>query len=137
MYRLTLGGGAAFWATTFAISLTPIAADYRAAFSISYIPMLVEAMVASLIIAGCVSYPLLRFFDKIPTKGPVLKSVILSLVALCIATITIELGASFLVSDPLYYFLIGEIINVPRFLILGAVVGYLYKWQYGVEAVKK
>ena len=33
---LTLGGGLAFWAATFAFSLLPIAAEFRNAFSISY-----------------------------------------------------------------------------------------------------
>jgi hypothetical protein len=57
--------------------------------------------------------------------------VILSLIALCIATILIEVGASLLVSDALYYFLIGVMINVPRFLLLGIAIGYLYKRLYG------
>ena len=56
---------------------------------------------------------------------------ILSLIALCIATILIEVGASLLVSDALYYFLIGVMINVPRFLLLGIAIGYLYKRLYG------
>jgi len=44
-----------------------------AAFSISYLPLaLVEALVGGLIIACCVSYFLLRFFDKIPTNNPIL-----------------------------------------------------------------
>ena len=38
LFKLTIVGGAAFWATNFAISLTPIAAEYRAALSISYLP---------------------------------------------------------------------------------------------------
>ncbi len=45
LYKLTIGGGVAFWAANFAISRTPIAAEYRSAFSISYLPMaLVEAL---------------------------------------------------------------------------------------------
>ena len=44
--RLALAGGVAFWATTFATSLLPIAAEYRAALSISYLPMvLVKSLV--------------------------------------------------------------------------------------------
>ena len=42
LYQLTFGGGVAFWAANFAISRTPIAAEYRAALSISYFPMLLE-----------------------------------------------------------------------------------------------
>ena len=48
---LTIAGGAAFWLSNFAISRTPIAAEYRAALSISYYPMLLEALIGGLIIA--------------------------------------------------------------------------------------
>ena len=76
LYKLTGAGGAAFWLANFAISRTPIAAEYRAALSISYFPMLLESLLGGLIIGFCVSYFLLRFFDKIPTKNPILKSVV-------------------------------------------------------------
>ena len=75
---LTLVGGLAFWLANFAISRTAIAADYRAALSISYFPMLLEALVGGLIIGLWVSYFLIGFYDRIPTKDPILKSVILS-----------------------------------------------------------
>jgi hypothetical protein len=125
---LAIAGGLAFWAANFAISLTPIAAEYRAALSISYFPMLLEALIGGLIIGCCVSYFLLRFFDKIPTKNPILKSVILSFVALIIVTILIEVPAKFLAptSDTLHYFLIGTIFNVLRILALGIAIGILY-----------
>ena len=68
--KLTVAGGLAFWIVDFAISLSPIAAEYMAAFSISSLPMaLVEALVGGLIIACFVSYFLLRFFDRIPTRA--------------------------------------------------------------------
>lgn len=127
---LAIAGGAAFWVANFAISLTPIAAEYRAALSISYLPMLLESLLGGLIIGFCVSYFLLRFFDKIPTKNPILKSVILSFIVLIIVTILMEGPASFLTSDVLRYFLIGLIFNVLRILALGMVVGYLYKRLY-------
>ena len=85
LYKLTVAGGVAFWITDFAISLSPIASEYMAAFSISYLPLaLVEALVGGLIIGCFVSYFLLRFFEKIPTKNPILKSVILSFTAIVI-----------------------------------------------------
>ncbi len=125
--ELTLAGGAAFWVTNFAISRTPIAAEYRAALSISYLPMIVESLVGGLIIAFCVSYFLVRFFDRIPTRNPILKSVILSLIVLIFATIVLEAPSSYLASsDVLYYFLIGAMFNVLRILALGIAVGYLY-----------
>ena len=131
LYKLTLAGGLAFWVTNFAISLTPIAAEYRAALSISYFPMLLESLLGGLIIGFCVSYFLLRFFDKIPTKNPILKSVILSFIVLIIVTILIRGPSSFLTpSDPLRYFLIGALFNVLRILALGIGIGYLYKRLY-------
>ena len=127
MTLLAVAGGAAFWAANFAISRTPIAAEYRAALSISYYPMLLEALIGGLVIGFCVSYLLLRFFDKLPTKNPILKSVTLSVIVLLIVTILIGGPSSFLAtSDVLRYFLIGTIFNVLRFLALGIAIGYLY-----------
>ena len=124
---LAVAGGAAFWVVNFAISLTPIAAEYRAALSISYFPMLLEALLGGLIIGFCISYFLLRFFDKIPTKDPILKSVILSFIVLIIVTILIGGPSSFLATgDVLRYFLIGTIFNVLRILALGTGIGYLF-----------
>ena len=128
MLVLTLVGGLAFWLANFAISRTAIAADYRAAMSISYYPMLLEALIAGLIIGFGVSYALFRFFDKIPAKDPILKSVILSLVALLIVTILIAGPASFSETNNfLRYFLISTGFNLVRILALGLVVGYLYE----------
>ena len=130
LFKLTIGGGVAFWATTVAISLTPIRAEFRAAFSMDYVQsVLVEGLLGSLIIGCFVSFFLLRFFDKVPTKNPILKSVILSFIALIIATILLEVPGSFLTNtgDVLHVFLIGTLFNVLRFLALGIVIGYLYK----------
>jgi hypothetical protein len=126
---LAIAGGSGFWLANFAISRTPIAAEYRSALSISYLPMLLESLLGGLIIGFCVTYFLLRFFDKIPTRNPILKSVILSFIALIIVTILIEVPASFLTitSDVWRYFLIGAMFNVLRILALGIVIGYLYE----------
>ena len=126
---LAVVGGLAFWATSIATSLLPIAADYRAA-RWSAQTVWVGSLPAGMIIGFFVSFFLLRFFDKIPTKNPILKSVILSFIALVIATILLEAPASFRTSDALYYFLFGTMLNVPRFLVLGIVIGYLYKRLY-------
>jgi hypothetical protein len=121
-------GGLGFWAANFLISLTPIAAEYRAALSIPYLPMLLAALLCGLIIGLCVSYFLLRFFDRIPTKSPILKSLILTFIVLIILTILIEGPSSLFTrtSDTLRYFLIGLVFNVLRILALGTVVGCLY-----------
>ena len=122
-------GGLAFWAITIAISLLPIAAEYRSAFSKANIQTVwVASLPAGLIIGCCVSYFLLRFFDKIPTKNPISKSVIISFIALVITTILNLVPHSFLGQrDVLHYFLIGIMLDAPRFLFLGIVIGYLYK----------
>jgi hypothetical protein len=131
LLKLTIGGGLAFWITTIAISLTPIRAEFRAAFSMDYIQsVLVEGLIGSLIIGFFVSFFLLRFFDKIPTKNPILKSVILSFVPYVINLILLEVAAS-RTSDAQYIFLIGAVLNVPSYLALGIVIGYLYKRLYG------
>jgi hypothetical protein len=129
MLVLAIVGGLAFWVTNFGISLTPIAAEYRAGLSISYFPMLVEALVGGLFIGFGVSFFLLRFFDKIPTKNPLLKSLILSVFALILFTVLLEVPAKFFTNtnNALHYFLIGALFNVLRILALGVVIGYLYK----------
>ena len=124
LYKLTGAGGAAFWITDFVISVSPIAAEYRAAFSISYLPMaLIEALVGGLIIGCCVSYLLLRFFDKIPTKTPIPKALILSFVALVLIEV---LSTLINPSNASVILLIDTGMNVPRFLALGMVIGHLY-----------
>ena len=126
---LAVVGGLAFWATSIATSLLPIAADYRVA-RWSAETVWVGSLPAGMIIGFFVSFFLLRFFDKIPTNDPIPKSVILSLIALVIGTILLEAPASFRTSDALFYFLFGTMLNVPRFLFVGIVIGYLYKRLY-------
>ena len=109
----------------FVISVSPIAAGYRAAFSISNLPMaLVEALVGCLMIGGFVSYFLLRFFEKIPTQNPILKALILSFVAMLMIEVLSTLVNP---SNASVYLLIDTGMNVPRFLALGIVVGHLYE----------
>jgi hypothetical protein len=126
---LLMGGGLAFWAASIAISLLPIAADYRVS-RWSAQTVWVGSLPAGMIIGFLVSFSLLRFFDKIPAKNPIQKSVILSFIALVIATILLEAPASFTTSNVPYYFLFGTMLNVPRFLFVGIVIGILYKRLY-------
>ena len=121
--ELGVVGGAAFWAANLATSLSPIAAQYRAALSISYAPMLLESPIGGLIIGCCVSYFLLRLFDRIPTPSPVLKSLILSFVVLVIIE---ALSTVFDLGYPPADLLLGVGLNLPRFLALGLTIGYLY-----------
>ena len=124
---MAVAGGLAFWSANFAISRTPIAAEYRAALSISYFPMLLESLMGGLMIGFCVSYFLLRFFDRIPTKNPMMKSGILTFIVLILVTILIGGPSSFLATgNVLRYFLISTIFNLLRFLALGIGIGYVY-----------
>lgn len=124
---LSIAGGAAFWLSNFAISRTPIAVEFRSALSISYYPMLFEALIGGMLIGFCVSDFLLRFFDKVPTDNPTLKSIILSIIVLIIVTITIGGPSSFLsTGNILRYFLIGTLFNIIRFLALGISIGFVY-----------
>ena len=133
LVKLTIAGGLGFWVANVAISLTPIAAEYRAALSIAYLPMLLEALIGGLMIGFCVSYCLLRFFDNIPTMNSILKSVLVSFIALISVTLLIEVPAKFLTptSGALRYFLIGALFNVLRILALGIAIGYLYERSNG------
>ncbi|HSQ27572.1 MAG TPA: hypothetical protein VLM80_10660, partial [Anaerolineales bacterium] len=127
---LSLVGGMAFWLANFAISRTPIAAEYRAAMSISYYPMLLESLIGGLVIGLWVSYPLLRFFDRIPVKDPILKSFLLSSIVLVIVTILLGgLSSYYATSNVLRYFIIGTEFNVIRILALGVAIGTSCKWQ--------
>ncbi len=131
---LSLVGGLAFWLANFAISRTSIAADYRAAMSISYYPMLLESLIGGLIIGLLVSIPLLRFYNRIPAKDPILKSVLLSSLLLVIVTIVLGGPSSFLATNNvLQYFIIGTSFNVIRISALGIAIGYVYKRQFGVS----
>jgi NhaP-type Na+/H+ or K+/H+ antiporter len=134
LLRLTVGGGVVFWAITIATSLLPIAAEYRAAYSNwSTQTVWVASLPMGMIIGCCVSYFLLRHFDRIPTKSPIPRSVTLSFIALIIAVVLIDVPQSFLhprPGDALYYFLIGVAFNVARFFSLGIAIGYLYGRLY-------
>lgn len=125
---LALAGGLGFWLANFVISLTPVAAEYRATLSISYIPMLLEALLGGLILASGVSYSLVRFFDRIPTRNPIVKSLQLSFIALVMVTMLIEIPAKLVAptSDAWRCFVIGVTINALRMTALAVVIGHLH-----------
>jgi uncharacterized protein YacL len=129
LLMLAAEGGAAFWITDFVIAVSPITAEYKAAFSISSLPVaLVEALAGGLVIAFCVSFFLLRFFDRIPGKKPIFKALILSFFVMVMIEVFSTLG------DPSHasvYLLLDTGMNAPRFLALGIVVGYLFDKQKG------
>lgn len=125
LLRLAVSGGAAFWIIDFLLSVSPIAPEYMAAFSITNLPVaLAEALVGGIVIGIFVSYFLLRFSDKIPAKNTLVKALILSFAVMVIIEVLSTLG------DPLnasVYLFLDTGMNAPRFLALGLVIGYLYK----------
>jgi CDP-diglyceride synthetase len=133
LFKLTIAGGLAFWVTSVATSLLPIAAEYRAALS-NWSPQAVwvGSVIAGMMIACGVSYFSVRSMGKTPKGAPLLTAVNWSLVALVIATILLDVPRSIHgPSDALYYFLIGLVFNAVRFLVLGMVIGSVLKRQYG------
>ena len=122
--RPTLAGGLAFWVANFAISLTPVAAAYRAAFSIPYWPMTIAALAGGLLIAGCVSGLLLAVQDRLPGGNAIVRSMLLSLMAMGV----IEAFSIRVDIDRLSLFhVIGVAMNVPRFVALGVAIGWLFE----------
>lgn len=127
MIVLALAGGGGFWAANFGISLTPIAAEYRAALSIPYRPMLLAAAIGGLVIGFCLSVASLRLSRRNPAGSPVLRALLLGLAVLVIVTIALEAPASFLrgTPDAVRCLLIGLLFNAVRILALALVIGHL------------
>jgi len=125
---LAVAGATGFWLANLAISLTPIAADYRSGLGISYVPMLVEALVGGLIVGFGVGYCLLRFYDRIPTQGPMGKSLMLSGLSLILLTLLVEVPSKYgtNIADASRYFLIALAFNAIRILALGVTIGYVH-----------
>jgi len=127
LLKLAVAGGMAFWITDFIISVSPIAAEYKAAFSISSLPVaLVEALAGGMVIAFCVSFFLLRFFDRLPGNKTILKALILSFGAMVIFEVFSALGNP---AHTSIYLLLDTGMNAPRFLALGLVIGWLFEKQ--------
>jgi hypothetical protein len=130
LIELSLVGAAFFWVASFAIALLPLADQFRAAASYSYEDVLWGAFPAGFLIALFINYCLHLYSAKVPGSSPVSKSVLLSLAAL----LGIEIAATLLHGgDELYYLSIGTLLSVPRFLVLGTVVGYAYQRRGEVE----
>jgi hypothetical protein len=132
LLQLTLAGGLAFWAANFVTSLLPIAAEYRAARSIAYVPMvLVESLLGGLIVGLLVSFFLLRLYETLPTQSAVVKATVLSGVALVLFTlVTWSAGSVAEPGNASPYLVIGFLLNVPRFGALGVAVGCSYARLY-------
>ena len=124
-WRPAVAGAAAFWSANLVISLTPIAAGYRSALSIAYVPMLVEAAVGGLLIASLVALVLVRHPGRVPGTGPVSRALWLSAGALVLVTVLVEVPSKLRsgVSDPGHWLLVATVFNVIRVLALGVAIG--------------
>lgn len=120
-----LAGAAAFWSANFAISLTPVAADFRSARSISYGPMLVEAAVAGLVVGAAVAFLLNGFADRLPGRSLLGKALMLAAGALLLLTVLVAVPSMLTsdVTEPGHWLLVETVINAIRVLALGVAVG--------------
>jgi hypothetical protein len=127
LLTLTAAGGAAFWITDLLVAVSPMAVAYKAAFSISSLPVaLVGALTGGLVIAFCVSFFLIRFFDRLPGKESIFKALILTFGVMIIIEILSALG------DPAHasvYLLLDTGMNAPRFLALGWMISHVFDMQ--------
>jgi hypothetical protein len=113
--------------------LTPIAAAYRSAISIAYVPMLVEAAVGGLLIASVVVLVLVRYPERVPGTGPMSRALWLSAAALVFLTVFVEVPSKLFsgVSDPGYWLPEATVFNVMRVLALGVAIGLVTRAGQG------
>ena len=72
--------------------------------------------------------PRIKNYSKNANKRDI--SALLGFAALCIDLILVYVAAS-RTDDTLNIFLIGAVLNIPRFLFVGVAIGYLHKRLYG------
>jgi hypothetical protein len=123
---LTVAGAAAFWGTNLLISLTPPAADYRAATHISYAPMLAEALLGGLILSALVSAGVIRLQHHDAVRAPVQTSMLLALAAFVAVSALIELPGKLTTGPdrPWRELAVATAINALRITALGLAIGY-------------
>ena len=85
----------------------------------------------SIIVGGSVSYYLIWYFDKIPSKNPIIKSVILSSLALIMIDGLVML---FYLSNPLNFFLLFVSYEAATFIVAGVVIGFVHVKLYGSQS---
>jgi len=120
-----LAGAAAFWLANLALSATPVAAGYRSAMGIAYVPMLLEAAAGGLVLGGAVAFLLAHHPARIPGSRPLTKAVVLGALALAVVTIVVELPAKLGsgVDDPSRWLVVATVFNAIRILALAVTVG--------------
>lgn len=118
----TLFGGLAFWLGELPTYVIPHDFGFFSrAFSSGG---LASTLVGSFIIALLVCWNYIYYYDRIPTKSPISKSLIVSFNGLGILAI---LGLLVIPDQSLGYYLDHLLRDIPSFLALGYVAGYSYK----------
>jgi len=120
-----VAGGAAFWLANLAISATPVAAGYRVALSIRYVPMLAEAAVGGLVLGGVLAFLLVHHPSKIPGSSLLSKALLLGAVALVVVTVGIEAPSKLTsgVDDPAHWLAVATSFNLIRIIALAVTIG--------------
>lgn len=125
LLRLTVAGAAGFWVANLLISLTPMAAHYRAATHISYAPMLAQALVGGLVLSALVSSAQLRLDNHGAAGAPMRIAMLLALVAFVAVTALVELPGKLTagLAHPWHEFAVATTINALRLTALGLAIG--------------
>ena len=105
----------------------PVAAGYRSALSIPYVPMLLEAAAGVLVVAGPVALLVAQFPDRVPGSGPLRKAMLLAVGALVLLTVLVEVPSKLLsgVADPGHWLLVATVFNAIRLVALGVTIGLI------------
>jgi hypothetical protein len=82
----------------------------------------------SIVVAASVSSNLIWYYDKTPTSNPILKSVILSIIALVIVD---ALEMLIHLDEALNFFLLFVSYEAATFVVAGLVVGFVHMRLYG------
>ena len=122
-YKLAIVGAIAFWLAAAATRL--VVPD---TFGFTPTPLFSAGILFRSVVVGLsVSYYLVLYFDKIPSKSPILKSVILSIIALVIFG---GITTLFYFDEALNFILEYFLYNVAAFAASGVVIGLVYQKLY-------
>ena len=126
-----LAGAAAFWSANLVISLTPIAAGYRSAMSVPYVPMLVESAAGGLLVSGALAFVLVRHPHRVLGAGQVRKALLLGMGALLLLTVLVEVPSKLRsdVADAGHWLLVLAVFNAIRIFALAVTVGLVTRAQ--------
>jgi hypothetical protein len=122
-----LAGAAAFWLTNLAISATPVAAGYRSALSIPYVPMVAEAAAGGLVLGSALASLLVRYPARIPGSDLLSKALLLGAVTVVLVTMCLELPSKLSsdVDQPAHWLLVATEFNAVRILALAVTIGWV------------